>query len=316
MTIYKTYLITGGAGFIGSHLVDRLVADGNKVVIIDDFSTGFEKNLEQHVNNPDVVIDRRSITEDVSDLMKDIDGICHLAARTSVPYSVDHPREAHVSNIDGTFNMLELAKRSGVKRFVNFSSSSVYGDQKELPLVETMKPKPISPYALQKMAAEYYATMYHDLYGLETISLRPFNVYGMRRNPDGGYAGQIPKFFKKFYQGEKPEIWGDGEQTRDNTFVLDMVEATIQALQTDNSETFGQVFNIGSSTRYSVNETSDMIKQIVGTDIVPVNTPPRPESRDTHADITKAKKMLNWEPKMNFEEGLKVTGKYYEQFKK
>src|SRR3989338_11367348 len=263
MPVMAKYLVTGGAGFIGSHLVDRLLKDGHEVVVIDDFSLGKKENLPK---NKKLTVHKKSICEKLDTIFRKhkFDAVFHLAALPRVQFSIAYPRESHEANINGTLNLLLATRDHGVKRFIYSSSSSVYGDQKKLPLVETMMPDPMSPYAFQKLAGEYYCRLFAKLYGLETISLRYFNVYGPRQNPDGAYAGQIPKFFSKLLAGETPVINCDGTQTRDNTFVSDVVEANILSAQLTPAFSspqggglegaWGQAFNIGAGRNTSVNE--------------------------------------------------------------
>ena len=319
----KTYLITGGAGFIGSHLVDRLIQDGHEVVVIDNFSGGREENIPPRSH---LTLYRQSICDDMSAIFKKhsasrrIDAVFHLAALPRVQFSVAKPWESHEANTDGTLKLLIAARDAGVKRFVYSSSSSVYGDQATLPLVETMIPLPISPYALQKLTGEHYCRLFAMLYGMETVSLRYFNVYGPRQNPSDAYAGQIPKFFDKFLRGEAPVINGDGEQTRDNTYVADVVEANILAagvegfnrsISGSTATDWGDYFNIGGGHNYSVNQTSNYILQFANSKLQATHGPAVVEPRNTLADIAKAQQVLGWTPKTDYESGLKKTYEYF-----
>jgi UDP-glucose 4-epimerase len=240
----------------------------------------------------------------------------HEAALPRVQFSIAHPWESHVANADGTLNMLIIARDLGIKRFVYASSSSGYGDQ-QIPLTESMEPRPISPYALQKLMSEHYCRLFFELYKLETVSLRYFNVFGPRQNPDGAYAGQIPKFFDKLIRGEVPVINGDGEQTRDNTYVEDVVEANILAGLSPSAPPltvrggWGEIFNIGGGHNHSVNATTKFILEITKSTITPTHGPAVTEPKNTLADISKAKRLLNWEPKMDFTEGLRRTYEYF-----
>jgi len=309
MPVMAKYLVTGGAGFIGSHLVDRLLKDGHEVVVIDDFSLGKKENLTSHKN---LVVYKKSICENLDKFFSSnrFDAVFHLAALPRVQFSIAYPRESHEANINGTLNLLLATRDHGVKRFIYSSSSSVYGDQKKLPLVETMMPDPMSPYAFQKLAGEYYCRLFAKLYGLETISLRYFNVYGPRQNPDGAYAGQIPKFFSKLLAGETPVINGDGTQTRDNTFVSDVVEANLASLGGSTPQ-WGESFNIGGGHNHSVNETTRQILKLTGSKIKPKHGPAVIEPRDTLANVSKAKKILGWTPKTRYEDGLALTYEYF-----
>ena len=305
----KTYIVTGGAGFIGSHLTDRLLADGHRVIVIDDFSLGKKENLPKHEN---LILIEKSVTDDLRTALKKylpIAAVFHEAALPRVQFSIAYPWESHVANADGTLNMLLIARDLGIKRFVFASSSSVYGDQ-QIPLVETMHPKPISPYALQKLIGEHYCRLFFELYQLETISLRYFNVFGPRQNPDGAYAGQIPKFFDKLIRGETPVINGDGEQTRDNTYIDDVVAANILAAERREG-VWGEFLNIGGGHNTSVNATTEYILKITGSKIKPTHGPAVVEPKNTLADISQAKRLLGWEPRADFEEGLKKTYEYF-----
>lgn len=305
-------LVTGGAGFIGSHLVDGLLDLGYEVTVIDDFSSGSLTNLEQHKNNLNLKIVNKSICDkDNSPYFEDISVVFHVAALPRVQFSIDFPEKTNEANITGTLNVLEQAKKNGVKRFVYSSSSSVYGDQTKLPLVESMKPDPMSPYGLQKLTGEYYCKLYYVLYGIETISLRYFNVYGPRQVASGGYSNLIPKTISLSYNGKSPEIYGDGLQTRDFTYVKDVVEANILAARTQNKEAFGQIFNVGNNSNLSVNEVVGII--LGDKKISPTYKKPVVEPKNTLADNSKIKRLLQWQPKFRFEEGIKESMIWYEQ---
>ncbi len=297
-------LVTGGAGFIGSHVTDALIGQGHEVVVIDDLSSG-----KREYAHPRALFVKLNILENLDDLFSQhgFDVVFHLAAIPRVQFSIKEPRKTHEANVNGTFNLLEACRIFGVKRFVFSSSSSVYGDQPSLPLVETMKPNPMSPYALHKFIGETYCNLYHVLYGLETISLRYFNVYGERQNPAGDYACLIPKFIRFMKQGAAPTIFGDGEQTRDFTYVGDVVDANIAAARTQKEECFGETFNIGAGHEHSVNEVVRSIKKILSSHIEPVHGAAVIEPRNTRADVQKVRRLLGWEPKTEFEEGLKRT---------
>ncbi len=299
-------LVTGGAGFIGSHLVDRLLRLGYEVVVIDDLSSGKKKNLTHHRNNPNLKLVIKNICDNnIKNLFENVTVIFHLAAIPRVQFSIKFPEKTNKVNATGTLNILELARKAGVKRFVYSASSSAYGNQEKLPLVETMNPNPMSPYALQKLVGEYYCRLYNLLFGMETICLRYFNVYGPRQDPSGCYACLIPKSINFVLSGKNPEIYGDGEQTRDFTYVDDIVEANILAATTNNKKAFGQVFNVGNGNNLSVN---NIVKSIIGDrNIKPEYKPPVVEPRDTLANITKINKVLKWQPKFNFKQGIKET---------
>ncbi len=303
-------IVTGGAGFIGSHLVDRLLELGNEVIVIDDFSSGKEENLAHQKDNPNLKVYKKSICDkDILDLFKDVKIVYHVAAVPRVQYSIKYPKTTNKANIYGTLNVLEMCRKAGVKRVVYSASSSAYGDQEKLPLVETMSPNPMSPYALQKLNGEYYCKIYYLVHKLETISLRYFNVFGPRQDPSGGYACLIPKSINMVLNGKSPEIYGDGEQTRDFTFVEEVVEANILAGTTTNKEAFGNVFNIGNGDNKSINE---VVKGIIGDKKIElIYHSPVIEPKHTLADISKANELLGWKPKISFEEGLKKTIEYF-----
>jgi UDP-glucose 4-epimerase len=306
-------LVTGGAGFIGSHLVDRLLKNGHEVVVIDDFSTGKEENLSQHKGNKNLQVYRRSICDNLTDLFftEKFDVVFHLAAIASVQFSIQEPIKTHETNVNGSLNLLNCCKKFNVKRFVFSSSAAVYGDQESLPLRESMKPNPLCPYALHKLIIENYCKLFYKLYGIETVCLRYFNVYGPRQDLAGVYALLIPKFIQLIPKNESPTINGDGEQTRDFVYVEDVVDAILAAGATQNKECFGQVFNSGSGKNTSVNEVASQIIKLSGKNITPKHGPALNEIKDSLPDINKAKTLLGWEPKVGFEEGLKETYKYF-----
>ncbi len=306
----KNCVVTGGAGFIGSHLVGELLNRKYDVTVIDNFSTGKKENLEQYKNNKNLkIIEKDMQDEDIIEILKNKKIVFHVAAVPRVQYSIKFPIETNRVNINGTLNMLQKSKEAGVERFIYSASSSAYGNQDSLPLVETMKPNPMSPYALQKLVGEYYCRLYYQLYSLQTIALRYFNVYGPGQDPAGGYASLIPKTIKRVLNGESPEIYGDGEQTRDFTFVKDIVKANILAAETENNKAFGEVFNIGNGNNLSVNY---VVEKIIGNrDIKPINKPPVIEPKNTRADNSKAREILNWIPEYNFDKGIEQTINWY-----
>jgi nucleoside-diphosphate-sugar epimerase len=305
-------LVTGGAGFIGSHVVDRLLGLGQEVIVIDNLSSGKEDNLQQHKNNPSFHIYVKDICgKDIEKLFAGVSTVFHIAAIPRVQFSIRFPEETNRVNIAGTLNVLQLAKKAGVRRFIYSGSSSAYGNQTTLPLTESMTPNPMSPYALQKLVGEYYCQLYNLLFSMETISLRYFNVYGPRQDPSGGYACLIPKTIHLVQQGNSPEIYGDGEQTRDFTYVKDVVEANILAAFSLNKKSFGEVLNVGGGNNISVNRVVNYV--INGKNIKPKYNPPVIEPKNTLAGIQKIKDILCWESKFSFEEGLKETMDWYLQ---
>lgn len=312
MTEGRKCIVTGGAGFIGSHLTDRLLSEGFLVTVVDDFSSGKMENLASQRGNPRLTVLRMSILEDGLDrVLEGADAVFHVAAVPRVQYSIRYPELTNRANIEGTLKVLEAARAAGVKRVIYSSSSSIYGDQDRLPLTETMTPNPMSPYALQKLAGEHYCRLYHRLFGMETISLRYFNVYGPRQDPHGGYANLIPRSIRLMLEGKPPVIYGDGMQTRDFTFVDDVVEANLLACSTGAQAAFGTTVNIGGGRNIMVNEVVRLILQ--DKPIEPERKPPVVEPRDTLADITRAKAILGWEPQIAFEQGICKTIESFNQ---
>ncbi len=307
MSTQKHALVTGGAGFIGGHVIDRLLQEGWRVSVIDDFSLGSRESIAAYGSR--INFFERSITQDLSDVFRgrDYDAVFHIAALPRVQFSIKDPKKTHDANINGTLNVLVHARDAGVKRFVFSSSSSLYGDQEILPIVENAKPNPLSPYALHKLTGEYYCHLFHALYGMETVSLRYFNVYGPRQNPNGEYAAAIARFAHKILHDEKPTIFGDGEQTRDFTFVSDVVEANFLAATTQNPKAFGHAFNIGGGIQISVNDIVRRINVILKKDILSEHGAAVTESRHTKADISYAKQVLGWVPQIPFDKGLELT---------
>jgi len=299
------YLVTGGAGFIGSHLVDKLIEQGHRVIVIDNLSSGKKENL-----NPEADFHNLDICDfdKIKSLFKDIDYVFHLAAIPRVPISVEDPLGTSKDNILGTLNVFKAASDNGIKRVVFASSSAVYGDQKESPLRESMVPDPISPYGLQKLVDEQFAKLFNQLYKIPIISLRYFNVYGPRVDPDSEYSLVIGKFLKQKAENKPLTIFGDGKQTRGFCYVDDVVEANIKAMKNEKLKG-GEVINISSGESYSVNYLADLI----GGEIQYL--PPRPgDVLHTKADITLAKNLLDWQPKVSFTEGVKKTREWFENY--
>jgi len=305
------YLVTGGAGFIGSHLADKLLELGNSVTVVDDFSTGKERNLSQHNRNKNLKIQRRNICASLDEIFEKegFDAVFHLAALARVQFSIKHPSLTHNVNVNGTFNLLNCCEKYNVKKVIFSSSSSVYGDQNILPFNEDMSPNPKSPYALHKLIGEEYSRLFFEIYRLKSVSLRYFNVYGPRQNPEGDYACLIPKLITMIANNRVPVINGDGEQTRDFTYVSDVVEANLAALESE--EAVGYSFNIGSGKSTSVNEITKMLLDLSGSHIHPVHVNPVIEPRNTLAGIEKSREILRWSPKVTLEEGIKETYKFF-----
>jgi len=298
-------LVTGGAGFIGSQLTNKLLELGHEVFVMDDLSNG---SLDNIPNLPEDNFYQRSIISPCESIfsIEKFDTVFHFAALPRVQFSIANPLESNMANINGTLRILDVAKRNGVKRFVYSSSSSAYGDQPTLPLKENMKPNPMSPYALQKLTGEQYAVLYNQIHGLETVCLRYFNVYGPTQRVDSAYAAAIPKFTEQALKGNAITIFGDGEQTRDFTFVDDVVNANIQAATLDLPE-YGKVVNVGCDNQTSVNQIVDKISEVLEIDVNKKYLDPVVESKHTRADITVLKEYLQYTPKVNFDEGIKIT---------
>lgn len=307
MAITSKVLVTGGAGFIGSNLADELIRQGARVVIMDDFSTGFKENLEEIHGNFEFIEGDINDEDSVAKAIDDVEVVFHQAALPSVPRSVDDPVETHRVCVDGTFNLLNKARNAGVKRFIYAASSSAYGDQPTLPKVETMKPDPLSPYAAAKLTGELYCRAFNNVYGLETYSLRYFNVFGPRQNPDSMYSGVISRFIDSLMTGEKPVIFGDGEQSRDFTFIANVVNANIRAAQAATG--MGESMNVANGDRITLNELLDVLKSITGkTDVEPRYEEARKgDVKHSQADNRRAIECLNYVELVGLEEGLKKT---------
>jgi nucleoside-diphosphate-sugar epimerase len=304
------YLVTGGAGFIGSNTVDELVRRGHGVVVLDDLSAGKEENLAEIRNK--ITFVKGSITdlETIQKAAQQADYIIHLAARTSVPRSVKDPIETNRINVDGTLNVLVAARDNKVKRIVFAASSSAYGETPTLPKTEQMHPAPISPYGVSKYVGELYAQTFGRCYGLETVCLRYFNIFGPRQDPDSPYSGVLSRFSTAFLDEVPPTIYGDGEQTRDFTFVENAVQANLLACEAPSAA--GKVFNIGTSRSISLNQVLELFRRISGKQLPARYEAPRDgDIRDSLADISRAKEILEYEPAVFFEEGLQRTFEWY-----
>jgi len=296
-------LITGGAGFIGSNLVDRLIKDGHEVSVIDNLSTGKRENL-----NPKAIFHEIDICdfEKIKPLFKDVDYVFHLAALPRVPVSVEDPIGTSQTNIMGTVNVYKAAADNKVKRIIFASSSSVYGDQEKFPLAEDMSPRPISPYALQKLIGEQFGGLFTDLYEMPIISLRFFNIYGPRNDPESDYSLVIAKFLKQNSQGRSLTIFGDGEQTRGFCHIDDLLEALVKTMASEKLKG-GERINIANKNSYSVNYLAKLISDKV--EYLPLR---KGDVLHTKADISLAKELLGWEPKISFEEGVEKTKQWFE----
>jgi nucleoside-diphosphate-sugar epimerase len=306
------YLVTGGAGFIGSNTVDELVRRGHSVVVLDDISSGKEDNLAEVRNK--ITFIKGSITdiEVVRKAMHEAEYVLHLAARTSVPRSVKDPIETNKINIDGTLNVLVAAKELKVKRVVFAASSSAYGETATLPKVETMQPEPISPYGVSKYVGELYGQTFGRCYGLENVALRYFNIFGPRQDPSSPYSGVLAKFCTAFLDDTQPVVFGDGEQTRDFTYVENAVQANLLACEAPNAS--GKVFNVGVGGRISLNDVLRELGRITGKTLEAKYEAPRDgDIRDSQADISQARVFLGYEPQVTFEEGLARTFEWYRE---
>jgi UDP-glucose 4-epimerase len=303
-------LVTGGAGFIGSHIVRALLAKGRRVRVLDDLSTGKRGNLDEVAAEIEFIEgDIRDVTT-VERAVRGVDAVFHLAARASVPRSVKEPRAAHEVNVTGTLNLLIAARDAGVRRFVYSASSSAYGDTPVMPKTVEMRPVPLSPYAVSKLAAEHYCAVWSHVYGLQTISLRYFNVFGPRQDPHGPYAAVIPAFVSRMLRGQAPVIFGDGEQSRDFCFIENVVQANL--LAADVGEIRGEVVNVACGERTTLNEIVADLNKLLGTSLRPVYEPPRAgDVKHSLADISTTRKVLGYEPRVMFPEGLRRSIEWY-----
>jgi UDP-N-acetylglucosamine 4-epimerase len=312
----KRFLITGGAGFIGSNITEYLLQHGAKVRVFDNLATGNIDNLKDFQTNPDFEFfegDLRNTTHCTS-AVREMDAVCHQAAIGSVPRSIKDPITTNDVNVGGFVNMLTAAKDAGIKRFVYASSSSVYGDEPNLPKKEEKIGNPLSPYAVTKFTNEVYASVFARCYNLEMIGLRYFNVFGPKQDPYGEYAAVMPLFIKSLLNNEAPYVNGDGEQTRDFTFVHNAVQANILALTTDNSAAYNQAYNVAFGERFTINQMYDAIRKYLGKTIDSIHREPRDgDIRDSLADITKAHNLLGYQPQYSFEQGLPVTIEYFKK---
>ncbi len=302
-----TVLVTGGAGFIGSHLVERLLRIGHDVRVLDNFSTGHRANLAGF--DVDIVEGDIQSYERVHNAVRGCDAVLHQAALPSVPRSIADPLTSHATNATGTLNVLLAARDENVRRLVFASSSSVYGAVEGLPKRETMATMPISPYGTAKLAAESYCRSFHEVYGLETVALRYFNVFGPRQDPQSEYAAVIPKFIAAYAAGRAPTIYGDGAQSRDFTYVDNVVDANLLAL--DASAVSGRVFNVACGEQITLNGLSDELRAQMGVDVEPLHGAARPgDILHSLADVRRARDELGYEPRIGFSEGLRRTIEY------
>ncbi len=306
-------IVTGGAGFIGSHIASALAASGARVRIIDNLSTGYLENIEEIDGDVDFIQETLADEDAVLRALEDVELIFHEAAIPSVPRSVLEPKQTHIACVDSTLNLLNGARTKGVRRLVYAASSSAYGDQPTLPKVETMSPDPRSPYAVAKLVGEYYCQVFTRVYGLETVSLRYFNVFGPRQDPSSAYSGVISQFIDSLLTGKPPKIYGDGEQTRDFTYIANVVDANLRAAETVAG--IGEMMNIANGDRISLNQLLEALQGITGTTGISAEyLPPRAgDVQHSQADITRARQLLGFEPQVGLREGLLPTIDWWKQ---
>jgi UDP-glucose 4-epimerase len=307
-------LVTGGGGFIGSHVVERLVSRGDRVRVLDNFATGNRDSLARFLDDIDLVEGDIQSYERVSNAVRGCELVFHLAALPSVPRSVQDPLTSNATNVIGTLNLLLAARDAGVRRVIYASSSSVYGANAELPKREASLPLPMAPYAVSKLAGEGYCRSFTRVYGLETVALRYFNVYGPRQDPLSAYAAVIPRFIDAFLAGRRPVIYGDGEQSRDFTYVDDVVDANMRAATAE--AVAGEAFNVARGRRVSLNEIVAILRDLTGRELEPIHADPRPgDVRDSEADISHAEQLLGYAPRTDLLEGLRLTIEHLERWK-
>jgi nucleoside-diphosphate-sugar epimerase len=306
------YLVTGGAGFIGSSIAEALLAQGDRVRVLDDFSSGRRVNIETLPGKVELIEGTIVDPATVEQAVKGVDVIFHQAAIPSVVRSVEHPQPSMLSGAQGTTVLLDVARHAGVRRVVYAGSSSVYGETPTLPKIETMTPKPVSPYALSKLAGEHAMRIFARLYGIETLTLRYFNVFGARQNPQGEYAAVVPRFITAAIRRERPVVFGDGEQTRDFCHIDNVVRANLLAASTPRKLS-GEFVNLACGARTSLNQLISFIGEIAGTTLPADYRPVRPgDVRDSLADISAARELIGFEPSVDVREGIRRT---YEAFK-
>lgn len=313
MSLSGTYLVTGGAGFVGSHIAAALAGAGARVRVLDDLSTGHAENLEEV--GGDIEFVRGGLTEPAAleRALRGVEVVFHEAAIPSVPRSVEEPEATHRASVDGTFSLLVAARGAGVRRVVYAASSSAYGDQPTLPKAEEMRPEPLSPYAAAKLVGEYYCQVWSRVYNFETVCLRYFNVFGPRQDPSSQYSGVISRFISALASGGRPVIYGDGEQSRDFTYVSNVVDGNLRAAESP--QAVGHVINLATGRRTTLNELLGALKKITGrTDVEAEYREPRVgDVRHSLADITRAREWLGYEPQVGLEEGLRQTLEWWKQ---
>lgn len=310
----STYLITGAAGFVGSALARKLVEDGERVRGIDNFVTGKRENLDGLLSRMDFRQADLRDPDATAHACEGVEYIFHEAALPSVPRSVLAPEPSHRSNIDGTFNLLEAARAAGVRRIIYAASSSAYGNQPGLPRTESMRPQPLSPYAVQKLTGEYYMSSYWQVYGLETVSLRYFNIFGPHQAPDSPYSGVVAKFIRQMLMGVRPTISGDGRQARDFTYIDNAVSANLLACHAPAGKVAGRVFNIACGAAHNLQDVYQMLTRLTGFEAPPLYGPPRNgDVMNSLADITAAQAAFGYRPIVGFEDGLRRTVQWHRE---
>lgn len=307
MPLTGTVLVTGGAGFIGSHIAAALTAQGARVRVLDDLTTGHRENIEEIGGDVEFIEGSVADEQLLGKVLNGVEVVFHEAAIPSVPRSVEEPRQTHVASVDGTFSLLVAARDAKVRRVVYAASSSAYGDQPTLPKVEHMLPDPLSPYAVAKLVGEYYCQVFTRVYGLETVSLRYFNVFGPRQDPGSQYSGVVSRFISTLLSNERPVIYGDGEQSRDFTYIDNVVFANLRAAES--KEASGKVINVANGERITLNQLLSELKELTGKqDVTAEYLEPRVgDVRHSLADITLAKEFLEYESKVDLREGLQNT---------
>ena len=313
MALSGIALVTGGAGFVGSHIATALVDAGARVRVVDDLSTGYLKNLRHIESKIDFIEGSVGDAATLGRALSDVEWVFHEAAIPSVPRSVERPHESHEASVNATFALLLAARDHKVRRVVYAASSSAYGDQPELPKREDMKPAPLSPYAVGKLVGEYYGQVFTNVYGLETVSLRYFNVFGPRQDPGSQYSGVISRFMSALVNGQHPIIYGDGGQSRDFTFVSNVVDANLRAAES--AEAVGKVINVANGRQITLNELLEIMKNVTGKSTAAARYEPVRvgDVRHSLADISLARSLLGYEPRVGLEEGLRLTFDWWQK---